>query len=202
MNELNIPQHWGNGRTYHRCEDVRTEDDYETVVVQLRDSEGYRYGTARMTREAALELAQYLIEAARLKETVMERRRSARRKPAWPIDATPALEARAMGAEMLMMAIPTERGFYRNNRTAWDNIRLRAQAMKVVERMVSVYMSREEAGYWTPEEIKDLLASLPTDTVDAFTALPSEDIEYFFRACVDEIRSVQSQIDGLEQQAA
>jgi hypothetical protein len=104
MDELMIPQFWGNGRVFHRAEDVRTEDDYETVVVQLRDSEGYRYGRVRMSREAALELAEYLISAARLKETVMEARRAGRRRIS-PIDATPAAEARKMGFEMTNMAV-------------------------------------------------------------------------------------------------
>jgi hypothetical protein len=57
---MTIQQFWGNGRHYHSVEDVRTEDHGQTVVLQLRDSEGYRYGTARMTLANARILSEYL----------------------------------------------------------------------------------------------------------------------------------------------
>lgn len=186
-----IQQHWGNGERYHSSEDVRTADRGQTVIVQLRDGEGFRYGTVRMTREAALTLAEYLVQATAPQETA----KPARRRRIGPIDATPALQARAMGREMTMMAVPHDISGYTDQKTHWEDIRLRAQARLVIKRMVEVYMSRQEEAYWTDEEIRDLLDSLPAETVDVFTALPGEDIEHFFRECVNQLRAVQRQID-------
>lgn len=117
------------------------------------------------------------------------------RRIAWPIDNTPAAEARAMGFETVMMAVPHDITGYADRQTYWDDVRLRAQARLIIRRMTKVYMSQAEESYWTDEEIRDFLDSLPADTVDVFRILPNEDIEDFFRTVVNHLRSVQRQID-------
>lgn len=209
MDELIVPQHWGNGRIYGRYEDVTTEDDYETVVVQLRDSEGFRYGRVRMTREAALELAEYLIEAARLKETVMEARRG-KRKSAWPIDASPALKAREMGCEMTMMAVLHESvDGSRQDAPVYDMTRQQIY----VKVMGSLRMHRAElvAEYRRingdarlKEHVNDVITSMPDEIVlhlaDLWDDGQTEACAALYMECSEILRQLQE--DAIEAEDA
>lgn len=168
MDELLIPQFWGNGRTYHRCEDVRTEDRYETVVVQLRDSEGFRYGQVRMTREAALELAKYLTHAATMKERSMERNR----KRIGPIDASPAAEARRRwGVDMTNMAVLHERvGGSRQDAPVFDtsHFEVYVKVMAALRMHARSWLETRTSAHGdahVKEHVKDVITSLPDQCV-------------------------------------
>lgn len=182
MDELLVPQHWGNSPTYHRCEDVRTEDHYETVVVQLRDSEGLRYGRVRMTREAALELAEYLINAARMKEKVM-----ARRRRIGHIDNSPAAEARAMGCEMTMMAVLHESvNGSRQDAPVHDITRQQVyvKVMAALRMHKRLYLDMNEGDSAEFKEYtRDMVTSLPDEIVLHLSDLWDDGLT---KACADE----------------
>jgi hypothetical protein len=73
----------------------------------------------------------------------------------------------------------------------------RLDAALRVKRMRDVYMTEQEASYWTSELIHEVLWSLPDEDIETLNSVPNEDVQMFFNDMIMDLAYAKQVINCL-----
>lgn len=84
-----------------------------------------------------------------------------------------------------------------NNPKAKSDFLFRLDASLRIKRMRDVYMTQEEAAYWTAELVHEFVYSIPDDDVETLNTVPNEDVRMFFDDMVMDLVYAKNVINAL-----